>query len=262
MKPPTIIRIGMDKSARSRRRPRAAAVAPTDADMIPSAAPWVASLLQLSDSFYPTGAYAHSFGLEGLVQDGAVRDPATLRIFLLEQALPQLARTDLPVAVQAFAAAGEPADWARLRSLCFLGNAIRGAREPREASEAIGRQRLQLAVMLHGGFAREFDRRAAGLPRPMGVIAAIEGRTLGLPRDAILSTVVYAAAASLVAASVKLLRIGHNAAQTLLAEAVGRAPYLIAEAVALPLDKIGSFNPWWDIAAARHESADFRLFIS
>jgi urease accessory protein len=245
----------MDKPARSKRRRGAAAAAPAGAR-------WVAPLLQLSDSFYPTGSYAHSFGLEGLVQEGAVRDRATLRTFLLEQALPQLARTDLPIAVQAFEAAGEPADWARLRRLCYLGGAVRGSREPREASEAIGRQRLHLAVMLHGGFAREFDRRSAGWPRPLSVIAAVEGRTLGLPREAVLSTLVYAAAAGLVAASVKLLRIGQNAAQTLLAEAMRGAPALIAGAVALPPERIGSFNPWWDIAAARHETAEFRLFIS
>jgi len=227
-----------------------------------AAAPWIAPLLQLSDSFYPTGSYAHSFGLEGLVQEGAVRDPATLRTFLLEQALPQLARTDLPVASQAFAAAGAPADWVRIRELCFLGGAVRGSREPREASEGIGRQRLQLAVMLHGGFASEFDRRSVGWPRPLSVIAAIEGRTLGMPRDAVLSTLIHSAAAGLIAASVKLLRIGQNAAQALLAEAVSGAPALIAEAVALPPERIGSFNPWWDIASARHETADFRLFIS
>jgi urease accessory protein UreF len=31
---------------------------------------------------------------------------------------------------------------------------------------------------------------------------------------------------------------------------------------ALDAADIGAFNPWWDVAAARHETADFRLFIS
>ncbi len=86
---------------------------------------WIAGLLQTSDSFYPTGAYAHSFGLEGLVQDGVVTDLATLRSFLLGEMLPQLARTDLPVAARAWAAAGDPPDWERLREACFLGGAVR-----------------------------------------------------------------------------------------------------------------------------------------
>jgi urease accessory protein len=225
---------------------------------------WVASLLQMTDTFYPTGAYAHSFGLEGLAQEGVVRDHATLRTFLLEQVLPQLAHTDLPVAAQAWAAAGKPTDWKRLRELCFLGSAIRGAREPREASEAIGRQRLELAALLHGGLAAKFNQRtlAESWPHPSCVAAAIEGRTLGAPCEAVLAAIIYSTTAGLIAASVKLLRLGQNACQTLLAEALAQTPALIAEALAVGPDDIGAFNPWWDVAAARHEAADFRLFIS
>jgi urease accessory protein len=225
---------------------------------------WVAGLLQMSDSFYPTGAYAHSFGLEGLAQEGVVTDRATLRTFLLDEALPQLARTDLPVAARAWAAAGDPPDWAGLREACFLGSAARGAREPREASEGIGRQRLEVLAVLHGGLAVELNRRAAaeGWPRPACVAAAIEGRTLGTPREAVLAALVYAALAGLAVAAVKLLRLGQNAVQTLLAEGLALTPDLIATALALETADIGAFNPWWDIAAARHEWADGRLFIS
>jgi urease accessory protein len=225
---------------------------------------WLASLMQMTDTFYPTGAYAHSFGLEGLVQESVVRDRATLRTFLLEQVLPQLARTDLPIAAQAWAAAGKPPDWARLRELCFLGSAMRGAREPREASEAIGRQRLELSALLHGGLAAKFNHRAQAesWPRPASVAAAIEGRTLGAPCEAVLAAIIYSATSGLVAASVKLLRLGQNAGQTLLAEALAQTPAFIAEALAVEPRDIGAFNPWWDVAAARHETADFRLFIS
>ena len=226
---------------------------------------WIAGLLHSADSFYPTGAYAHSFGLEGLVQAGVVHDRATLRTFLLEHVLPPLARTDLPVAAWVWTAAGaQPPDWVRLRELCFLGAALRGAREPREASEAIGRQRLDLAAMLHGGLAATFNERAIAekWPRPACVAAAIEGRVLGAPRDAVLSALIYAAAAGMISAAVKLLRLGQNALHTLLAEVLAQAPALMAEAVALDLADIGAFNPWWDIAAARHEHAEFRLFIS
>ncbi len=226
---------------------------------------WLALMLQSSDSFYPTGAYAHSFGLEGLVQAGVVHDRATLRTFLLEHVLPPLAHTDLPIAAHAWAAASEePPDWDQLRELCFLGSALRGAREPREASEAIGRQRLELAAMIHGGIAIEFNDRAVaeGWPRPSCIAAAIEGRVLGAPRDAVLSALVYAAAAGMISAAVKLLRLGQNALHTLLAEVLAQTPALIAEALTIELANVGAFNPWWDICAARHESADFRLFIS
>jgi urease accessory protein len=218
----------------------------------------------MSDSFYPTGAYAHSFGLEGLAQAGVVRDLGTLRSFLLEHALPSLVRTDLPLAAQAWAAAGNPPDWLRLRQLCFLGAAVRGAREPREASEAIGRQRIELAARLHGGLAAEFASRAraGGWPASTGVAAAIEGRVHGAPCEAVLAAAVYSTVAGLVAAAIKLLRLGQNAAQTLIREVLAGTPALIAASLATAPAAIGAFNPWWDIAASRHETADGRLFIS
>ncbi len=225
---------------------------------------WVAGLLQQSDSFYPTGAYAHSFGLEGLVQQGSVRDPAGLRTFLLDHALPLLARTDLPIAAGTWSAAGDPADWPALGRWCVLGAAVRGAREPLEAAEAMGRQRLELCARLRGGLAAEFNRRAeaGGWPRPASAAAAIEGRTIGAPAEAVLTGIIYSAVVGLAAAAMKLLRIGQKAAQALIAEALAEAPALVASALRIDPADIGGFHPWWDIAAARHESADGRLFIS
>jgi len=227
---------------------------------------WIARLLQTTDSFYPTGTYAHSFGLEGLVQAGTVRDRATLREFLLGQTVPQLGRTELPVAARAWDAAGASPDWETLRALCELGAALRGTRELRAASAAIGAQRLDFAVTVHGtgGLAEEFSRRAAagGWPRPSCVAAALEGRALGAPREAVLAAVFYGAVSALVAAAVKLLRLGQNASHTLLAEALAAGEAEIAAAPGLMLEELGTFNPWWDIASSRHETADFRLFIS
>jgi urease accessory protein len=60
----------------------------------------------------------------------------------------------------------------------------------------------------------------------------------------------------------KLLRLGQNASQSLLTEALAEMPALIAAAQATPWDEIGWFNPWLDIAAARHETANARMFIS
>ena len=42
----------------------------------------------------------------------------------------------------------------------------------------------------------------------------------------------------------------------------GPMPALITAAESTAFDDIGWFNPWLDIAAARHEIADARMFIS
>lgn len=227
-------------------------------------AAWLVRLFQAGDSFYPTGSYAHSFGLEGLVQAGVVRDRESLRQFLLLSALPALRHTELPLTAHAWNAFAGP-DWELVGELCQLSSALKTPREVRNASEAIGRQRTELTAALHGSdLAQEFLRRsqAGSWPHSAAVAAALEARVVGAPLTAALAGVAYATLAGIVAAAMKVLRLGQNAAQGLLTEALGSAPALIAAAVATPRDEIGWFNPWLDIASARHESADSRMFIS
>ncbi|MDE3083770.1 MAG: urease accessory protein UreF [Verrucomicrobiota bacterium] len=227
-------------------------------------AAWLCGLLQAGDSFYPTGSYAHSFGLEGLVQEDVVRDLDTLRRYLFLSALPALRRVELPIAAHAWRAFGKP-DWPRVGELCRLASALKTAREARAAAENIGRQRAELAAQLRRHpLAQEFLSRAAteNWPCSPGISAALEGRALGAPLEAALASVYYSSIAALLAAAMKLLRIGQNACQGLLTEALAQAPADIAAASETPLEEIGWFNPWLDIAAARHESAEARLFIS
>jgi urease accessory protein len=229
-----------------------------------SAAAWLTGLLQAGDSFYPTGSYAHSFGLEGLVQAGVIRDRATLREFLLRSVLPSLRQAELPLAAQAWQAFGA-GDWERVGELCRLSSALRAPRELRTASANIGRQRAELAAQLRmSPLAEDYIRRAAAEDWPFSaaVSAALEGRVLGAPQVAVLAGVYYASNASLLSAAMKILRLGQNAAQALLTEALQAAPAVITAAERVPFDEIGWFNPWLDIASARHEAADSRMFIS
>ena len=231
-----------------------------------SISPWLVGLLQAGDSFYPTGGYAHSFGLEGLVQLGVVRDRGTLGDFLRLSVLPALRQAELPLAAHAYAALDPAApDWVRVAELCVLSHALKSAREARTATGNIGRQRAELAARLHGHpLAAGYLARATagGWPFSVAVSAALEGRILGAPREAVLAGMVYATLSATLAAAMKLLRLGQNGGQTLLTETLGHAPALIAAAVAVPIDEIGWFNPWLDIASARHETADARMFIS
>lgn len=225
---------------------------------------WLCRLLQAGDSFYPTGSYAHSFGLEGLVHEHVVRDRETLRRFLFESALPALERADLPILAHAWQATAGP-DWPRIGELCLLSSASRTSREARLASESIGRQRAELAAVLYpDSIAPTYLRQAAAERWPFAatVSAAIEARAIGAPLEAALAGYAYSTIASLLAAAMKLLRLGQNGAQSLLAEALAAAPGLIATAQTVPPDQIGWSNPWLDIAAARHESAGARMFIS
>lgn len=225
---------------------------------------WVGAILQAGDSFYPTGSYAHSFGLEGLMQAGVVRDRATLRSFILQSALPALRHTDLPLGAQAWRAFAGP-DWKVIGELSVLSSALKSARETRHASEAIGGQRAELLATLHASpLVSEYMHLAttAGWPRSAPISAALEARVLGAPLPAMMAGMCYATLAALISAAMKLLRLGQNGAQSLLTEALRATPPIITAAVETPRSEIGWFNPWLDIAAARHETADARMFIS
>ena len=225
---------------------------------------WLCGLLQLGDTFYPTGSYAHSFGLEGLVAEGVVRDRKTLRDFLLISTLPSLRQADLPLAIHAWRAFGA-VDWIRLGELSRLASALKTASEARLASDNIGRQRVELAANLRTHpLAQEYLRRATEESWPFSptIAAALEAQVLGAPLEVALASFFYATIAGLLAAAMKLLRLGQNGCQTLLTELMGHAAEAFAAAEKVPIDEIGWFNPWLDIAAARHETANARLFIS
>lgn len=227
-------------------------------------AAWIVGLLQAGDSFYPTGSYAHSFGLEGLVQERVVHDRETLRQFFLLSVLPALRQAELPLAAHAWRAFGKK-DWKAIGELSFLSSALKTAQEARTASDNIGRQRAELVGKLRGHpLAAEYlERAAAGnWPFTPAIAAALEGRVLGAPLPAVLGGVGYASVASILSAAMKLLRLGQNASQSLLTEILAAAPAIIAAAEAVPVEDIGWFNPWLDIAAARHAHADSRMFIS
>ena len=230
----------------------------------PTSAAWILGLLQAGDSFYPTGSYAHSFGLEALVQENVVRDRTTLREFIFRSALPALRHMELPLVAHAWSAFEIP-DWHRLGEICTLSSALKTAKEARFAAENIGRQRAELMATLRAHpLAQEFLQRATAeaWPHSPSVSAALEGRVLGAPLAAVLSGITYATFASLLSAAMKVLRLGQNASQSLLTEALGAVPAIIAGAENVPFEEIGWFNPWLDIAAARHESANSRMFIS
>src|SRR5688572_4930276 len=194
------------------QEPAALNAIPGDATRPDGAAPaevtaWLCRLLQAGDSFYPTGSYAHSFGLEGLVHEGVIHDCTTLREFIFRSALPALQHTELPLAATAGQAFATP-DWSRIGELCVLSSALRGSREARRAAESIGRQRAELVAALRGSpLAQEFLRRAAEhhWPHSAAVSAALEGHALGAPPAAVLAGVCYANLSSLLSAAMKLL---------------------------------------------------------
>ena len=225
---------------------------------------WLPRLLQTTDSMFPTGAYAHSFGLEGAVQDGLVTDTASLDEFLANQIVPALRQLELPCTRHAFNAAHDD----DLETLCEFDRqyaALKGTYELREASARTGRQRLALLKKIDPSeWWEKMDtaRRAGELDAHDVIVMGAQGARTNIPLEAVLTAVYYQALAALVTASLKLIRIGQEACQDLLSKHLAEAPAAIKAAREVSPEDMGWFSPTLDIASARHETAYTRLFIT
>lgn len=232
--------------------------------------PWIPGLLQTSDSLFPTGAYAHSGGLETLVELGVVKGAPSLSAFLRGRVVPALERFELPYLrfAQAAAQAGE------VETLIALDREYGAAKLPRELREAsahVGAQRLRMllrvmpsaepvgrltAAAFHDGIGRG---EAAG---HAAIVCGVQAGWLGIPADAAGAAYFYGSVSGYCSAALKLIRIGQEGCQAALADALTLAAETVRASGEVAREDAGWCDPVWEIAAARHEQAFARLFIS
>jgi len=222
------------------------------------------SLLQLTDSFFPSGGFAYSWGLETCVSDGLVAGREGLEQFLSAYLGGQLAGTDA-LGVKVAHEAAERGDLAAVMRLDGRLNAMKIARESREGGLQIGRQILKVMTALHQStLLREFARKVENR-QTFGHHAPVFGlacQAMGVSKPYSVQAFLYQAASGVVSAGVRLIPLGHMDGQ--------RALYRIREtigAIARAVEPLGeedlsSFAPALEIRAMRHETLYSRLFRS
>jgi urease accessory protein len=224
--------------------------------------PWLARLLQVNDSAFPTGGYAHSYGFEQIVALGVVTDAASLQRYLMSHTWPALVHFELPLVRLAQLAATEN-DFAALLRLDAIVDASKTVREPREASRATGRRRLH--ALLESAASPALVSYAAAIKHgeAQGHHTVIFGAGMTtLPLAALLTSWAFQALSGICLAAPKLLRVGQDAAQRVLGAALSPMEANIARSQDISLNDLGWFDPLADLACMQHEIAHERLFIS
>ena len=223
---------------------------------------WLPLLLQTSDALFPTGAYAHSLGLEEMVRLNVVHHEVTLRQFLTEHLLPTLQLQELPYLRFAVEAASD------LDALCVVDremNTWKLSKETREASIQIGCRRIKaLRAISAAPLLLAFEQQVqAGLAFGHHLSAcAIQAVTQGIPLEAALTTYAYQTLAGACAAALKLIRIGQDGCQRVLAFATQQLSSVVNASYRVERHVAGCFSPLLEIASMRHAYANERLFIS
>jgi urease accessory protein len=222
------------------------------------------SLLQFTDGLFPAGAYAHSFGLEYLVQSGEISGATEVEDFLRGYLEGAVAPADAVAMLCAWRAA-KAKDLAACLALDETLDAMKTASELRDASRQMGRQTLRVANHLPcDGLLADFAEKVGNnlTPGHHAVIFGMIGGVLAWPAMEMVAAYFYSTSAALVGAALRLLPLGQLAGQRIL----WNVQPLIAELAEETQDKTDSdmwtFAPTLEIASMRHAMLDARLFRS
>jgi urease accessory protein len=220
-------------------------------------------LLQLSDSALPIGATAHSFGLETLVEGRALTVDnlkMALRDYLVETGTLEAAYCRVAYAVGSGEADAAPLGWLELNRRL---DALKTARESREASTALGRRFLQLALDLDEQPLLRSSLQAAkqdGTGVHHCTAFGLVGGLFHMGPDYTPLAYLHQTLAGLISACQRLMPLGQSAASRILWEL---KPVLIeAAGQGISCLEMPSFTPSLDVASMRHPALATRLFIS
>ena len=219
--------------------------------------------LRFVDSFFPSGGYAFSSGLEAAVQGGAVRNAEDLSRYVVELLTIGIGERDavaVGLAHDAYASGSLEMAFNVDREL----EAMKLGRESRAASRQMGRQIIRLAAdQLTRQSLIEDYLAAVEAEQTPGHLAVTVGLTLaaaGWSKEDTIAAFLYQTATGFVAAAMKLLPLGQREGQRLLEswlEVIEPISHKAAHQQVLQ-----SWSPIQDIYAMRHSRLESRLFRS
>ena len=220
-------------------------------------------VLQFGDSVLPVGAFSFSNGLESAIQHRLVHDMETLRQFVMT-ATHQSASADAIALLAAHRAARAHDMAGVLRADTALFNRKLNE-EMRTMTVRMGKKLGELSNhLVHEPFLADWlehvERKEAPGTYPVGLGLLFAG--LGLPESDAFAVHQYGTASMILSASLRLMKIHHFDAQTILLEVNSSAESEYARVSEAALDEMATFSPSIDIMAAAHVKAHVRLFMN
>ena len=218
------------------------------------------AVLQFGDSFFPSGAVAFSWGLEGLSDSGAVEGAEDVRAFVVGQLRARWAEFDRAVVVAAHRARMSPDeveaidDQVEIQTPCA---------EFRSGSRRMGEALLSVFARLGIGEAGAYRHRVkAG--EAFGHLAAMQGYLwgrAGLSEGNAVALSAHSFATGLLGAGIRLGCLSHIDAQRVLIEARQEAARLAARP-APPIGALSAYGVEAEIAVMQHANNSLRIFAN
>jgi len=213
-----------------------------------------------ADGTFPSGSFAFSYGVEGVVARRPELDGTALAELTATIIRQRWATCDRIALVQAFRTAGD------LHAIAAIDRDVEASTfggTMRDGSRRNGGSFLASHARLGDGTAlRLRDAVRAGLC--LGHIAVMQGavwQAMGLDESLAQLASAYGVASGVAAAAVRLGAIGTLESQKVLRGCLPLIDALVAQPVPDNAE-LSSFIPFLEIAAARHARADLRLFAN
>lgn len=224
-------------------------------------------LLQLSDSFFPTGMYTMSNGLEALFYGNkkAIANPMDLLNLLKVYIENQIGPADCT----ALGAAYKQIVKNNLPKLIEVDNIIFSMKlieEIRNASSRSGTQLLRCVgsfvtdnSVMNGYLKAISSKRATGV---FPVALAVSAHSLGIPRNKAALIMLYGFTVSMVGAALRLGVLQHFDGQMIIHQLRNTLVGTIRTNIDRPLTGIWQFAPGIDLIQISHEKMPSKMFIT
>lgn len=213
-------------------------------------------LLQLFDSQFPVGAFAHSGGLETYAAEGA--ELAQLREVLENQIELGWGRSELAAACLAWQAGVDTMSFRALNDLSARLHTLKVIPAARDTSVRLGHRTLTLLRRLYPDVVSGLDVQ----PTHQAVVIGAVGRRLGLELTPLLVAYAQSLAAGTLAAATRCMPVSPAQAQALLVELHERLASAVARVQRDPEDHLFTCTPALDIRAHHQAFLRTRLFQS
>jgi urease accessory protein len=211
---------------------------------------------------YPIGAFSYSHGVETAVEEGFIKDRASLVTWLDSVLLLGTGVVDGALFAAAWRAA-EAEDWPTFDAIAERAAAWRGTSEMALESRQQGGSFLSITrtAWSHPALDAVHERLAGELSLPVAV--ALAAAVHGIALDRALEGYLHAFTANLISAALRSVPLGQSDGQVALAALEPAVRQASEAALAVTsLDEVGTATPLLDWCSLRHETQYTRLFRS
>ena len=222
------------------------------------------SILQLSDSFFPTGLYTMSSGLETFFDDKIISIGEQIQSFIETIISQQFGPADCIALANAydFALSSDIEGIIKCDKTLY---SMKLVKESRDASCMAGSQMIKCVIAFsQNQMLQKFleSLRKFNTPSTHPIAIAVCSVALGIPKKKALQMLLYGLCVSIVGASLRLGMLDHIQSQKILHNMKPLIAQSVENYAEKKLDEMWQFSPEYDIIQMKHEQKFSKMFVT